>query len=192
MVNTVHHEETSRDSFFQEITDNLEYVFGLFQTEKERRNVRFIIPILCAAKLECFVNVAGKKNIESWDKIERLAFKAKCLKIADALKIEFDTNLELNKSAIEVFEIRNELVHPKMRIHETDEMISQQEYETRSNGNYSNKANHPLRAELTNERIAQIKQSTDAFIDHWGKPFLTHPDYWLRTGSTGSYTGQSR
>lgn len=149
--------------------------------------MRFLIPILCSTKLEAFINVVGKLKIEPWDSLERkLGFKEKLLVIAAITKIPFDEGSELTKSTLSIFEIRNALVHPKMKYQKLDEMITAEEYEKRSEGNFG--VNHHLRAELTQDQVEKLIISTDEFVEYWGKRFLDHPDYWLRGGSTGGFS----
>jgi len=184
-MNKIRHEDVSRDSLYQDITDNLEYVYTNW--DDGERQLRFLIPVLCAIRLEAFINIAGKQRVNSWDELERkLGFKQKCLVITEILGQEFDPESEPNKTAISIFEIRNALVHPKMKLQNTDEVISQEEYERRSTGCYGIK--HHLRSELSVERIVKLKELTDQFVEEWGEPWLTYPEYWLRGGSTGGFT----
>jgi len=87
---------------------------------------------------------------------------------------------EPNKSAISVFETRNAIVHPKMKTQRINDLISQEEYELRRKQMLG--ISHHLRSELTEEAIKCMKKSADAFVEFW------HADYWLRGGSTGSFT----
>lgn len=184
-MKNIRHEETSRDSLYQDLTDNLDSVFKLWRNGE--RKMRFIIPVLCAIRLEAFINIVGKTKVESWDSLERkLGFKEKCLIIGEITGKEFDADLELNKKAISIFEIRNALVHPKMKLKTIDEMITEEEYKARSTGYFG--VNHHLRSELNEDKVISLKKSTDQFIDFWGNHFLDHPEYWLRGGSTGGFT----
>ena len=184
-MKNIRHEEVSRDSLYQDLTDNLELVFQLWRNGE--RQMRFIVPVLCAIRLEAFINVVGKTKIDSWDGLERkLGFKEKCLIIGEITGKAFDADLDLNKKAIAIFDIRNALVHPKMKIEKIDEMITEEEYEARSSGYFG--INHHLRSELSEEKVIALKNNTDQFIDFWGKQFLDHPEYWLRGGSTGGFT----
>ncbi|MEW8052931.1 MAG: hypothetical protein AB2792_09485 [Candidatus Thiodiazotropha sp.] len=184
-MNNIRHEDISRDSLYQDLTENLEMVFKLWSNGE--RQLRFIIPVLCAIRLEAFINVVGKMKINSWDGLERkLGFKEKCLIIGEISDKVFDVDLDLNKKAISIFNIRNALVHPKMKLEKVDEMITQEEYEARST--YYCGINHHLRSELSIEKVTALKEITDHFIDYWGKQFLDHPEYWLRGGSTGGFT----
>ena len=82
----IRHQEESRDSLYQDISDNLETICKLWRDVD--RGMRFVIPILCAAKLEAFINVVGKLRVESWDSLERqLGFKEKLVVITAILRI---------------------------------------------------------------------------------------------------------
>ena len=182
---SIRHEETSRDSLYQDLTDNLEVIYGLWVAGD--RKLRFILPVLCAIKLEAFINIAGKFNIKSWDNLERkLGFKDKCEIICEVKGLSFDAKAEPNKSAISVFETRNAIVHPKMKLQQINELISQEEYELRRKQMIS--ISHHLRSELTEDEIKGMKKSAGAFVEYWGDKFVEHADYWLRGGSTGSFT----
>jgi hypothetical protein len=99
----------------------------------------------------------------------------------------FDSTVEPNKTAAAILEIRNSLVHPKMKLGHIDEYISQEEYERRSNS-FPGLLHH-LRSELTKERVTKLKEAADAFVKQWGVKLLDgHPDYWLTGGSTGGFT----
>ncbi len=47
------------------------------------------------------------------------------------LKLDFNPSVEPNATAIRLFDLRNELAHPKMVTESLNELISQQEYERR-------------------------------------------------------------
>ena len=174
-----------RDSLYQDLTDNLDAIYDLWTAGDQK--LRFIIPVLCAIKLEAFINVAGKLNIKSWEGLERrLGFKEKCEIICEIKNSEFNRNIEPNKSALAVFEIRNALVHPKMKTDEIDEYISQEEYEIRRNKLFV--VDHHLRAELSAEKVKHLKKSADDFVQLWSTKLIPHSDYWLRGGSTGGFT----
>jgi hypothetical protein len=185
-MSSVHHIEDSRDCLYDEVSQNLETVYSLWLGGQS--NLRFAIPVLGAVKLEAFINVAGKLNVPDWDSQERrLTFKAKCKSICSILAIGFDTTAEPNKTALEVFEIRNSLVHPKMHIGRTDERISEEEYEKRRAAMLG--VEHPLRSSLTANRVTELKTACDAFTLQWGSKLLGgQADYWLRWGSTGGFT----
>ena len=185
-MNNIRHEETSRDSLYKDIEQNLETIFRLWAAGNI--GLRFSVSILCAVKLEAFINVAGKLKVEHWDILERkLSFAEKCRIVFSTVGLVFDPNTEPNKTAVSTFEIRNSLVHPKMKLGHIDEHVSQEEYERRSNSFPG--LTHHLRSELTKEKVTQLKESTDAFVTQWGAKLLDgHPDYWLTGGSTGGFT----
>lgn len=182
----IRHEEFSREHFYQDLANSLDYLAEAYY-QKGNNHLRFIIPIICAAKLEAFINIAGKLNIGCWDEIERnLSFKKKCLIICEKLKKAFDPKIEPNKTVIYIFKIRNDLVHPKLLLKETDELINEEEYDRRSTS--YNGVNHPLRSNLNEKQIKDLISRSNKFIDFWGKEFFENPGYMLRTGSTGSFT----
>ncbi len=185
-MNHIRHEETSRDSLFKDIEQNLEAIYALWGGGNI--GLRFSIAILCAVKLEAFINVAGKLKLEHWDILERkLSFEEKCRMVFSTSGLAFDRNVEPNRSAIRMFEIRNALVHPKMKLDRIDEHISQDEYERRSIAFTG--VLHPLRSELTRELVTHLKSTSDAFVSQWGPKLLDGaPDYWLTGGSTGGFT----
>jgi hypothetical protein len=185
-MSSVRHEETSRDSLFKDIEANLETIYTLWTNGNQ--GLRFSIPILCAAKLEAFINVAGKLKVQHWDIFERkLSFWEKCKVVFSAVGLSFDPNSEPNKTAIAIFDIRNALVHPKMKLEQIDESISHEEYDRRRNS-FSGVLHH-LRTELTREKLEQIKNASNAFVLQWGAGLLDGiPDYWLTGGSTGGFT----
>ena len=184
-MSEVHHSEESRDCLYNEASENLETIYAVWQ--QGRGNLRFAIPVLCAVKLEAFINVAGKLHLANWDKQERdLSFDKKCKAVCGMLKLEFASDVEPNKTAVEVFEVRNSLVHPKMLLARTNEHISQQEYERRSTTMLG--PEHPLRSALTPGRVTALRDATNAFVAYWGaRMFDGVPEYWLRWGSTGSF-----
>lgn len=186
-MKNIRHQEVSRDSLFKDLEMNLETIYGLWANGDN--SLRFSIPILCAAKLEAFINVAGKLKVEHWDIFERkLSFAEKCKVACSVVHLAFDPNVEPNKAAIATFEIRNSLVHPKMKLSRIDERVTSEEYERRRT-QLDPRFSHHLRSELTNERVAAIKTNSDTFVVHWGKKLLDdHPDYWLAGGSTGGFT----
>ncbi len=188
-MNHIRHKETSYDSLFNDIEQNLEIIYALWGEGKT--SLRFSIAILCAVKLEAFINVAGKIKLKDWDIIERnLTFKEKCCKVFTASGLVFDCNVELNKSAVQMFQIRNAIVHPKMKLDRIDEHISDEEYERRSNEFSGDQ--HQLRSELTPEQITRLKCISDEFVSKWGPKLLDveggGPDCWLAGGSTGGFT----
>jgi hypothetical protein len=185
-MNTIRHEETSRDSLFKDVEQNLETIFHLWADGNI--SLRFSVAILCAVKLEAFINVAGKLKMEHWDILERkLSFAEKCKMVFSTVGLTFDPDAEPNKTAVATFDIRNSLVHPKMKLAQIDEQISREEYERRSN-NFPEVLHH-LRSELTKERVTKLKEAVDAFVNQWGNGLLDgHPDYWLTGGSTGGFT----
>lgn len=182
----IHHSEVSRDCLYDEVSQNLEAIYAIW--ENGQVNLRFTIPVLCAVKLETFINVAGKLHVEDWERSERkLSFKVKCEKVCGVLGLVFDAKTEPNKAAIETFEIRNSLVHPQMHIEQTDERINYAEYERRRN--MIPGVEHPLRSRLTPEVVRATKTACDAFVNEWGRTFLKgQPEYWLGWGSTGGFT----
>jgi hypothetical protein len=106
-----------------------------------------------------------------------------------ACGLAFDRNVEPNKSAIQIFQIRNDVVHPKMKLDRIDKHISNDEYERKSNA--FNCVSHPLRTELTQEQIIHLKCNSDAFVSKWGPKLLDGaPAYWLAGGSTGGFTDE--
>jgi hypothetical protein len=171
-MSEVHHSEESRDCLYNEASDNLETIFALWQ--EGRGNLRFAIPVLCAVKLEAFINVAGKLHLSNWDKQERkLSFSAKCKAVCGTLRLEFASAIEPNRTAVEVFEVRNSLVHPKMILARTNERISQKEYERRSTTMLG--PEHPLRSALTPARVVALMEATNAFVAHWARECLMAP-----------------
>jgi hypothetical protein len=123
-VKTIRHTETSRDSLYQDLTDCLEAAYELYLGGD--RKYRFIVTILCAIKLEAFINVAGKLSIKSWNGLERkLGFLEKCEIICEVCGKSFDKDMEPNKTALTIFEVRNALVHPKMKTSELNELITE-------------------------------------------------------------------
>ncbi len=185
-MNNIRHEETSRDSLYEDIKQNLDTIYALWA--EGNNSLRFSIPILCAAKLEAFINVAGKLKVEHWDILERkLSFTEKCQIVFAAVGVVFDPTTKLNKAAIATFEIRNSLVHPKMKLNRIDEYVSQEEYERRSSSFLG--VSHPLRSKLTRKEVEQIKSTSELFVVEWGPKLLDNaPYYWLTGGSTGGFT----
>jgi len=185
-MNNIRHEETSRDSLYKDIEQNLETIFRLW-VEGDKA-LRFSVAILCALKLEAFINVAGKLKTEHWDILERkLSVAEKCKIVFSEVGLVFDPDAEPNKTAIGTFEIRNSLVHPKMKLGHIDEYVSQEEYERRKNSFPG--LPHHLHSELTKEKVTQLKDSADAFVTQWGEKLLDgDPHYWLTGGSTGGFT----
>jgi hypothetical protein len=185
-MSEVHHSEESRDCLYDEASENLETVYALWQ--QGQSNLRFAVPVLCAVKLEAFINVAGKLNVSAWDEQERkLSFKGKCKAVCAILKLEFASGDQPNKTALEVFQVRNSLVHPRMHLARTSEHISQREYERRSVAMLG--VEHPLRSALTAGHVTALKNASEAFVLQWGARMLNGaPEYWLRWGSTGSFT----
>ncbi len=185
-MKNIRHEETSRDSLYRDIEQNLETIYTLWV--EGNNSLRFSIPILCAAKLEAFVNIAGKLKVEHWDILERkLSFTEKSQIIFSTAGLVFNRNDEPNLTAVRTFEIRNSLVHPKMKLHRIDEDITQEEYERRSNSITG--ISHPLRSELTKTAVTCLKNASDDFVKQWGPQLLyDFPEYWLNSGSTGGFT----
>jgi hypothetical protein len=98
-MHQVRHTETSQDCLYDEVTQNLKIIYALWQGGQ--KTLRFAIPVLCAVKLEAFINVAGKLHVQDWDSKERkLTFRAKCKAICTTLRLEFDTESEPNKTAL--------------------------------------------------------------------------------------------
>ncbi len=182
-MKNIRHKETFFDSLYRDIEQNLEMVFQLWA--KGNNSLRFSVSILCAVKLEAFINVAGKLKVEDWDNLERrLSFAKKCERVFSAVGLVFDPDIEPNKTAVGTFEIRHSLVHPKVERGEIDEYISQEEYERRSKSFPG--VSHHLRSELTKEKVAQLKESADAFVAQWGAKLLDgNPHYWLTGVSRG-------
>jgi len=182
---TIRHTEDSRDSLYQEVTETLERLCVLWKGGEKQ--FRFIIPVICALRLEAFINVAGKLNVSDWDSKERrLSFSKKCTAICTQLKMTFEPSVEPNLTAIRLFELRNELVHPKMVTGSLNELIPQQEYERRQNAFAG--VRHPLRTQLLPSAVDHFVQSTEAFFQLWAKPMLRgEPHYWLGWGSTGGF-----
>ena len=185
-MSDIRHQETSRDSLYEDIKKNLDTIYELWLEGK--KSFRFSIPILCAATLEAFINVAGRLKVEHWDILERkLSFAEKCHIVFAAVGLVFDPAAEPNKSAIAIFEIRNSLVHPKMKLGRIDEFVSQEEYERRRAN--SSGVSHHLRSELTEARVTQLRETSNTFVLSWGPKLLDgEPDYWLGRGSTGEFT----
>ncbi len=185
-MKNIRHQATERDSLYMDIEGNLDAIYAMWA--EGNNSLRFSIPILCTAKLEAFINVAGTLNVERWDNLERrLSFPEKCKKVFAAVGLSFDPGADVNKAAIAMFDIRHELVHPKMKLKRIDEYVSQAEYEQRSKGDSGVK--HPLRSKLTKEEIKRMKTASDAFVSTWGQKLLEgFPEYWLGSGSTGGFT----
>ncbi|HEY6871823.1 MAG TPA: hypothetical protein VI298_03735 [Geobacteraceae bacterium] len=122
-MNNIRHKETSRDSLFKDIEQNLETIFQLWA--EGNNSLRFSVSILCAVKLEAFINVAGKLKVEHWDILERkLSFAEKCKIVFSTVGLVFDPNTEPNKTAVGTFGIRNSLVHSKMKHGHIDEYVA--------------------------------------------------------------------
>lgn len=187
-MSNIRHVEQSRDSLYEDISSSLERLVLLWQGGETQ--LRFAIPVMCALRLEAFINVCGKINVQDWDKKERrLAFLSKCEAICSARRLAFDPSIEPNRTALRIFSLRHELVHPKMVTAQLDEVISESEYDRRSSTFQG--IDHPLRAELSPNLIQGIVTSTQAFFEAWARPWLgEHPEYWLRWGSTGGFTWQ--
>lgn len=185
-LNAIRHEFESRDSLYHELSSNLEIVRDLWLEGVNQ--LRFSIPILCAAKLEAFINVAGKINVADWDTQERrLSFEKKCQIICDGLAIGFNATKDPNCTVLEIFNLRNELVHPKMLLEIADEQISKVEYHRRQTALLG--VEHSLRSSLDKERIIHLLKCTDEFVALWGYTFLRGSSkYWLSWGATGRYT----
>jgi hypothetical protein len=66
-MDKIRHEKTSRDSLYKDIEQNLETIFRLWA--EGDNSLRFSVSILCAVKLEAFINVAGKLKINNWDNL---------------------------------------------------------------------------------------------------------------------------
>ncbi|MDQ6958482.1 MAG: hypothetical protein Q9M24_05140 [Mariprofundaceae bacterium] len=64
--------------------------------------------------------------------------------------------------------------------------ISQEEYELRRKQMFC--IQHHFRSELTEDAIKCMKKGVGAFVEYWGDKFVEHANYWLRDGSTGSFT----
>ena len=169
-------EETSRDSLYRNLTDNLEFVFQ--QWRDGERQLLFIIPVLCAIRLDAFINAIGKMKIGSWNSLEgKLGFMEKCLLIGGITGRKFDPDLELNKMAISIFDIKNALVPPTMKLTMRYGMFTGEGYEPPSACLCG--MNHHLRSELNEEKVLSLKECTDHFIEFWGHQFLDQPDSWL-------------
>lgn len=188
-MTTIRHTEDSQDTLYQELTDSLERICVLWKGGENQ--FRFIIPVICALRLEAFINVAGKLNVPDWDaKERRLSFANKCSAICAELKIAFDPSVEPNVTAIRLFKLRNELVHPKMVVGSLNESISQQEYERRQREFAG--VSHPLREQLLPPAVDHLIQSTERFFQQWAKPMLGGDPYCrLRWGSTGGFALES-
>ncbi|MGE4049459.1 MAG: hypothetical protein AB7F38_00205 [Piscinibacter sp.] len=185
-MSQIRHTEQSRDSLYEDLSSALERVVALWHGGE--RQLRFAVPVLCALRLEAFVNVAGKVTIADWDRKERsLKFLSKCEAICSARKLTFDRTAEPNHTALRIFELRHELVHPKMVTGSVDELISEAEYERRNAALLG--LEHPLRAELSPEKVDSLVAATQSFFENWSKPWLgENPEYWLRWGSTGGFS----
>ena|SRR2546425_4552215 len=191
MTKPIRHEETSRDSLYVDFQQILEQIYGLWLNGNN--TLRFAIPMLCAIKLEAFINVAGKLKVAHWEMLERkLSFAEKCQMVFAQAGIAFDPAAEPNKTAVALFEIRNSLVHPKMRLEKTDELVSEEEY-TRRSTNFSMGTHHHLRGELTAEKVKSLRARSDEFVANWGPKLLDgNAEYWLSGGSTGGFTWQGQ
>lgn len=182
--------QISRDSLYRELEISLETIYA--QYLEGDKVLRFTVAILCAAKLEAFINICGKRNLNCWDELEQsLSFKAKCQILAEIKGLEFDQAIEPNQTALAVFRIRNQIVHPKMAIESIDREITQEEYEARR-GMRETGVMHPLKAELTPKYIEQITIRADEFIAHWGCKFMDDAEYWLSSGGTGRFSLQEK
>ena len=180
------HNRQSHDSLFLDIEKNLEILFLQFNTGAVV--LKPTIAILSAVKLEAFINISGLITFkEKWDDSERLPFVKKCNLIFEKNNVVFDPDFPINKSAAEIFDVRNSLVHPKMEFKEIDESISYAEYEAMQSMYTS--FTHPLREILTDEKIVSIKETSDNFITLW-KPHIlgSNPNWWLASCSQFSYT----
>ncbi len=185
-MNNILHEETTMDSLFDDYEQNLNDIYSLWN--EGDKSLKFIIPILCAVKLEAFINVAGKLKLVHWDILERkLSFEEKCKMIFSSVGLEFNRDDEPNKTAVEMFNIRNALVHPKMKLIQISEYISPEEHERR-NSSVDIKQHH-LRKELTKEKLQSLKEASDEFISQWKQKLLNNDaDYWLSSGSSWSFS----
>ncbi|MEM9556095.1 MAG: hypothetical protein AAGC60_17695 [Acidobacteriota bacterium] len=187
MSDSIRHLGHSRGTLYLEIEENLERIYELWR--KEEGNLRFLVPVLCALKLEAFINAAGKLKVPDWNSQERKPFKEKCKAVSEAVSLEFDPNIEPNRTALAIFRTRNSLVHPKMRLKKFDEAISQPEYERKVRARDFGSEEHPLRSELTGERVAQLKDASDEFVLEWGPKFFDgNPRHWLMWGSAGEFS----
>lgn len=183
-MKNIRHTEKSRDSLYQDLAECLETIYELWVNGD--RKLRFVVPVLCAIKLEAFINVAGKLNIKSWDGLERkLGFLEKCQIISEIKNIEFDKQKEPNKTALKIFETRNALVHPKMKISEIDEIISPAEYEVRQIQRTG--IDHYLRKELNKESVTKMKKATDEFVKFWGVKWIENPEFMLQGGASSRF-----
>lgn len=84
----------------------------------EEKNNSLSAIVFCAFTLEGFLNHVGAELIEEWNNLfESLAPKAKLVLITDKFKIKFSFGEEPFQSFSKVFQIRNQLAHPKTKKH---------------------------------------------------------------------------
>lgn len=184
-MGNIRHTEKSRDSLYRDLANCLDTIYELWINGDSK--LRFVVPVLCAIKLEAFINVAGKLNIKSWDGLERkLGFLEKCRIICEIKNIDFDKEIEPNNTALKIFETRNALVHPKMKTAESDEIITQSEYEAQQTQRTG--VDHHLRMELNEESVTRMKEITDQFVNFWGVKLIEDPEFLLDGGAHWRYT----
>ena len=186
-MNNSFHNARSRDSLYKDIEENLNDIYQLWINGNS--TLRLSVTILCAVKLEAFINIAGELKIERWKTRERLSFSKKCELIFPKSSLTFYPNEEINKTAIELFNIRNDIVHPKMKCSKIyNEEISNEEYKKRS-GPAKTWDKHHLKIELTNEKIIGLKKCSDDFVEKWGALLLEeNPEYWLTNGAENEFS----
>ena len=72
--------------------------------------------VFCAFSLEGFLNHVGKELVKDWNELyENLKPKAKLVLLTDKFNIEIDFSARSFQSFNVIFEIRNQLAHPKTK-----------------------------------------------------------------------------
>jgi len=80
--------------------------------------------VFCAFSLEGFLNHIGDELIPKWNNLfENLSPKAKLVLIADRYKYEFSFGKRPFQSFNTIFEIRNQLAHPKTKKHNVTKKV---------------------------------------------------------------------
>ncbi len=86
-------------------------------SEQEWHNSISVI-VFCAFSLEGFLNHAGDELIDDWNNLfENLKPKAKLIFLTDKYNIKIDFGKKPFQSFRVIFEIRNQLAHPKTKEH---------------------------------------------------------------------------
>jgi hypothetical protein len=122
--------------------------------------------VFCAFSLEGFLNHVGEYLVEDWKKSpESFKPKEKLLFLADKFSIEIDFGKSPFQSYKVIFEIRNQLAHPK-----TKEHIKDSKFKLKVNEN--SKWNADRWECCTNKKEAEkILNDTKQIIDELDKKF---------------------